>query len=275
MRSPLGPVLAGKFMVELETSIIPTLGILLLKWRRYVDETFCYVKIGTVNDILNELNGFRRNIQFTYELEKIKKLAFLDVLLIRNKDKIETTVYRKPTNSDIYLNWKSFSACFWKRGTLKTMIRRVYLICSTPDYLQKELDHIAYVFEKFNNYPKWVIKQLLEKIKYNHHGTSHEVLQINEVNNNKKFHLLLLPYSGPKGEKLIRSMKKGLKSKIPDSIVTKLSYSAMRLKDKFNIKTKTVKEHQHDITYYVGCPEKKVQLKLYRGNRSQAVGKSY
>ena len=30
----------------------------------------------------------------------------------------------------------------------------------------------------------------------------------------------------------------------------------MRLKDKFNIKTKTVKEDQHDITYYVECPEK-------------------
>ena len=29
----------------------------------------------------------------------------------------------------------------------------------------------------------------------------------------------------------------------------------MRLKDKFNIKTKTVKEHQHDIIYYNECPE--------------------
>ena len=125
----------------------------------------------------------------------------------------------------------------WKRGTLKTIIRRAYSICSTPDYLQKELDHIAYVFEKFHNCPKWVVKQLWEEVKYNHHGTSHEVLQINEVNNVEKSYILLLPYSGPKVEKLIRSMKKGLKSKIPDSIVTKLSYSAMRLKDKFNIKT--------------------------------------
>ena len=40
-----------------------------------------------------------------------------------NKDTIETTVYRKPTNGDIYLNWKSFSLCSWKRGTLKTIIR--------------------------------------------------------------------------------------------------------------------------------------------------------
>ena len=188
-------------------------------------------------------------------MEKNNKLAFLDVLLTRNKDTIETTVYRKPTNSDIYLNWKSFSPCSWKRGTLKTIIRRAYLICSTPDYLQEESDHIAYVFEKFNNYPKWVIRQLLEKVKYNHHGTIHEVLQIDEVNNDEKSHLLLLPYSSSKGEKLIRSMKKALKSKLPYNIVTKSAYSAVRLKDKFNIKTKTVKGHQHDITYYVECPE--------------------
>ena len=115
------------------------------------------------------------------------------------------------------------------------------------------VDHIAYAFEKCNNYPKWVIKQLLEEVKYSHHGTNHEVSQINEVNNDEKYHLLLLPYSGPKGEKLIRSMKETLKSKLPDDTVTKSAYSAMRLKDKFNIKTKTVKEHQHDITFYVEC----------------------
>ena len=106
---------------------------------------------------------------------------------------------------------------------MKTIIRRAYSICSTPDYLQEELDHIAYVLEKFNNYPKWVIRQLLEEVKYNHHGTSHEVSKINEVNHVEKSHILLLPYSSPKGEKLIRKMKKASKSKIPDNIVTKSS----------------------------------------------------
>ena len=50
-------------------------------------------------------------------------------------------------------------------------------------------------------------------------------------------------------------MKKALKSKLPDNILTKSAYSAMRLKDKFNITTKTVKVHQHDITCYVEYPE--------------------
>ena len=76
-----------------------------------------------------------------------------------------------------------------------------------------------------------------------------------QVNNDQKSHLLLLPYSGPKCAKLIRSLKKALKSKLPDNIVTKSAYSAMRLKGKFNTTTKTVKEHQHDITCYVECPE--------------------
>ena len=92
MGLPLGPVLAVIFMVELETSIISTLGRSLLKWKRYVEDTSCYVKIGTVNHILNKLNGFHQNIQFIYELEKNKKLPFLDVSLILNKYTIENTV---------------------------------------------------------------------------------------------------------------------------------------------------------------------------------------
>ena len=74
-------------MLELETSIIPTLDRLLLKWERYANDAFWYVKISTVNDILKKLNGFHQNIQFTYELEKNNKLAFLDDLLKYNKDK--------------------------------------------------------------------------------------------------------------------------------------------------------------------------------------------
>ena len=56
------------------------------------------------------------------------------------------------------------------------------------------------------------------------------ILQFNEVNNDEKSHFLLLPYSRPEGEKVIRSMKKALKSKLPDTIVTKSASLAVRLK---------------------------------------------
>ena len=160
-KSLLGPILTGIFMVELETTIVPTLGNLLGKWKRYVDDTYCIAITDSVNEILLKLNSFHMNIQFTYEAESNNMLPFLYILVIPKNNDIETTVYRKPTNNDIYLNWNSFSPKSGKRGTLRTVIKRAYVICSTTDLPEKELDHISFVFRKYNNLPKWVIDQVL------------------------------------------------------------------------------------------------------------------
>ena len=41
---PLGPVLSGIFMVELENNLVPTLSKHLMSWKRYVDDTSCFIK---------------------------------------------------------------------------------------------------------------------------------------------------------------------------------------------------------------------------------------
>ena len=46
MGSPLGPVLAGIFMVNLEMSLVPQLNVYINFWRRYVDDTITFVKNG-------------------------------------------------------------------------------------------------------------------------------------------------------------------------------------------------------------------------------------
>ena len=122
MGSPLGPALAGIFMVELETRIFSTLGNIVLNWKRFVDETTGYVKNGSIDIILSKLNSFHPNIQFTYKLEEENKLSFLDVLLIRNGNFIETKIYKKPTNNNISLNWSSFGLNNWKCSTLRILI---------------------------------------------------------------------------------------------------------------------------------------------------------
>ena len=63
----------------------------------------------SIDIILSKLNSFYPNIQFTYDVQEENKLPFLDALLIRNLNIIETKGYLKPTNNDIYLNWKSFA----------------------------------------------------------------------------------------------------------------------------------------------------------------------
>ena len=115
--SSLGPVLAGTFMVGLENTLVPTLTEYINFCKRYVDDTICVVKMGFVKYIVSILNSFGANIQFTSEMEKIYRLPFLDVLLTRYGNKIFTTVYRKTTANDLYLNWDSFVPTGWKRGT--------------------------------------------------------------------------------------------------------------------------------------------------------------
>ena len=105
MGSPLDPILANIFMVELERSVIPDLANKLSNWRRYVDDTICYMKVDSIDYVLSKLNNFHKNIQFTVEVEKEGRISFLDVLMTRDNNNIETTGHRKSTNNKIYLNW--------------------------------------------------------------------------------------------------------------------------------------------------------------------------
>ena len=197
MRPSLGPILDGIFTVELGTTIFPALGNLLRKWKRSVDETYCIVETDKVNEILLKLNSFHINMQFTYEAENNNLPPFLDVLVIHKNHSIETTVYRKLTKNDVYLNWNSFSPKSWKRGTLRTTIKRSCLICSTAHLLQKELDHISFVFQNYNKFPKRVIDQVLHQEKENHRVIRKVQPEINDVTDEKS-HLLVLPYAGQK-----------------------------------------------------------------------------
>ena len=179
-------------------------------------------------------------------------------MLIRRGNKIETTVYRKITNNDIYLNWDSFAPVTWKRGTLKTMFNRAYIVCSTDYHLKKELDHLRYAFEKHNNYPKWIIKQVAKQVK-------DQVIQsnadgaptiANEFPSNSKSITLLLPYTEQKGEHLIRSLRKDMHRTLAENVQTSTCYTGTKLGTKFNnIKDLVEKSHQHDVFYYATCPQ--------------------
>ena len=48
MGSPLGPVLAGIFMVELERSLVPKLSSYIKFWKRFVDDTITFANIEAI-----------------------------------------------------------------------------------------------------------------------------------------------------------------------------------------------------------------------------------
>ena len=104
MGSPLGPVLADLFLIELEKAILPELTECNKYWKRYVDDRILFVKLGAINHIIIKVYSFDKNIKFTFEKEDKGTLSSLDVLIQRNSNSIVKTIFRKPTNNDIYLN---------------------------------------------------------------------------------------------------------------------------------------------------------------------------
>ena len=166
MSSPLGPVLANIFMVELERNIIPTLSYDMSLWKRYVDYNICFIKLTSINKVLEALNSYHKNIKFNIEIEtENKKKLFLDVLLISNNSLISTKVYHKNINTHIYVNWKSFAPNNWKWRTLKTLVTRGFDMCLTDEYLKEELEHIGTVFHHRNTYLLWVINKVIDDSK--------------------------------------------------------------------------------------------------------------
>ena len=79
---------------------------------------------------------YHPNIQFALELEKDKKITFLDVLVIRTvANQIETCVHRKETSTNLYMNWNSNAPMEQKIGTLRNLVTRAKTVCSTTSVI--------------------------------------------------------------------------------------------------------------------------------------------
>ena len=93
MDLPLDPVLMGIFMVELENTLIYTLSEHLVCWKRYVDDTICFIRNDSIDFVISVLNSFHPSIQLTYETENNDSISFPGIQLLRVGENIETRVF--------------------------------------------------------------------------------------------------------------------------------------------------------------------------------------
>ena len=275
MGSPLGPVLANIFMVELEETIAPKLQSIMPVWRRYVDDTFTFVKKNQIANVIDAINSFHPNIKFTHEIEKDGKIAFLDVLLMRkDTGNIETSVYRKPTNNSIYIHWNAYGPRQWKVGTLSGIIRRAYDICSTDESRTSELKFIADVFTQINGYPQYVVNSMLNKFEEKHKDSTNSSSNADtttgddDKKDSQSTLMLKLPFRGEKGETLIRSLNKTLKRNVPDTEY-RIVHTGTKLSRHFSLKDSIDKKHQSNFVYRHECQNKKCDLGDYVGETAR------
>ena len=126
-------------MQHIEEHALATCQQMIPLWLRYLDNTFTAVHKHEINVFYDHLNEQNANIQFTKEIEENGKLAFLDCLVSRSNNELRTTVYRKPTYTDRFLDELSYNPTSHKAITVKTLTRRAQLVCDTPDSLQDEI----------------------------------------------------------------------------------------------------------------------------------------
>ena len=187
---------------------------------------------------------------------------------MRNDNDITTTVCRKDSNSDVYLHCDSFTPITWERGTLKTLVERVYFICSTPSLLEKELTHIRTVFRNGNGYPNCMINQVVFKeikpkqrdpLPNSNVSNEVEAAQTSEQTTVEKHDdktlFLMIPYQGGKGEQVIKPVRKSIKRLLPSNMKVQVSFTGNKLSSCFNIQDKTRFEHRHDVICPGTCPE--------------------
>ena len=154
-------VLCVKVISTISTSPCPP-----LMWKRFVDDTFVVMKPAHRQEFLDHINSIDHHIQFTSEESSPDgSMPFLDVMLTPKEDgRLSTTVYRKPTHTDLYLQWDSHHPISSKYSVVGTLHHRAKTVCSSPQLLQHEGDHLTKGLTRCK-YPAWAINRVKIKMR--------------------------------------------------------------------------------------------------------------
>ena len=164
MGSPMSSVVANIYMECFEDSTLTTAVNPPRWWKTYADDTFVILKQSKREEFLQHINSVDPSIQFTTEEPKQDgSMPFFDTLVTPREDRTLTTrVYRKPTHTDLYLQWDSHHNLACKYSVINTLTHRVKAVCSSSKLLEEELKHLDKVLQQYK-YPKWAINKILRE----------------------------------------------------------------------------------------------------------------
>ena len=152
MGSPISATFANIFMSYHEQNWLRECLIEFkpILYKRYVDDIFVLFKNESdVPLFFDYINNKHRNIKFTIEKENQGKLPFLDILIEKTDNRLETSVYRKPTFSGLGINFLSACSFKYKINSILTLIHRAYNLSSSYLKFHEEVKFLRQFF--FNN----------------------------------------------------------------------------------------------------------------------------
>ena len=184
------------------------------------------------------------------------KLAFLDVLVIRDvtKDKYLTTLYRKPTNTNLYLLYESNQCRRYKIGLIRTLTIRILRICSNEQLRGKEIITMKETLIN-NGYPHKVIQRGIKE-------GENIVKRLNDTRNplnDKKEKSVFFSFSfhGNESAEFAKKVKKLCKVYLPTLKINIAFRKTLTLKKIFLPIQKGIDEKRKDkkVVYKICCSQ--------------------
>ena len=208
MGSSISPIVANLYMENFEVEAINTAPHTPYLWKKYEDDTFAIIKSSQRRDFLDHINSIDKHIQFTSEDQREDgSMPFLDILIILNDDgSLSTAVYRKPTHTDLYLQWDSHHTIPFKYSVIGTLHHRAQTICSNPQQLQQEENHLYRALTKCK-YPAWALNRINIKIR-NPVQNKNRSNKTNSGTNNNQNPYTVVPYHRGLSESLKKVCRK-------------------------------------------------------------------
>ena len=119
-----------------------------------------------------------------------------------------TSVYRKPTHTDLYSQWDSHHTIPSKYSVVCTLYHKVKIICSSPKLLQEEEQHLFQALRRCK-YPTWALNRIKIRSQEptrnrNKNGTNNS----GQNNNNNQNPYIVVPYYKGLSESIKRSYRK-------------------------------------------------------------------
>ena len=136
MGSSISIFFANCFMLSRHEAIISSPPRELTLFLRYIDDLF-FMWRGDRSTLTNLLTTDRL-VGYTFEDETNGSIPFLDVRITREGPTLRTSLYRKPTDGQQYLHYRSCHPLHTRTSIPYAQLCRFTRICSDPVELERE-----------------------------------------------------------------------------------------------------------------------------------------
>ena len=165
MGSLVSPIVANLHMEHFERKALRSAINPPQVWYRFVDDAWVIQQQSHKQAFLDHNNSIDPTIKFTVEgIQGNGAIPFHHTLVTLLADNpLSITVYHKPTHNDQYLQWDSHHSLSAKYSVIGTLTHRAKTVCTNPELLQRELQHLRKALVRCK-YPPWAINKVRSKV---------------------------------------------------------------------------------------------------------------